>query len=197
MDLESFNLREFVESLDLTVGLFRLARIEPTTEPNVITAFAKIMTVDTMPKEVIAQIESDDMAMAMWVAWMPEHRLLRFSTNLDLGPDSADGERIDVLIGAVNYLNFVAMPRIAKAFVHQDEDEKNIGTAAWTISVPPSILTTPEGTQALRDIVSENMARLYREAAVVSLDLHSAMHSALSEEPGETEEAEAIGGGTH
>lgn len=187
MDLQSVNFKQFIESLDLTSGLFRVMRVDTTSNPNILIVHSNMMVMESMPKEIVAQLEDPDMAMAMWVMWVPEQRLMRFSCNLDLGSDSIDNERLSTLIEIANYLNFASLMRIAKAFVHADDEEKNIGTAAFTLSIPPNVFETQESTEVLKNIVSENMARLYGESAAIAVELHAALESALSEDSEEVD----------
>ncbi|MDB5187976.1 MAG: hypothetical protein JWO50_496 [Candidatus Kaiserbacteria bacterium] len=174
MDYASFDIKTFIESLDLSVGLFRLVRVDPTEEPTIVVAIAE----PDLPPEQKAQILGldTDMSMAMWVTWMPDQGILRISTNLDLGTDSIGEERLYILTGAVNQINCWIWDRIGKAFVHKNgDDDMNIGTTAFTIFVPPPCLETEEGLKVLRLIIAANMSRLYQEAAVTSMDLHRAM----------------------
>lgn len=185
MDYASFDLRAFVESLDLRVGLFRLVRTETTDSPNIVVA----MTQPNMFPEQLAQLSGniDDMVMPVWVTWIGERGILRLHCNLDLGTDSIGDERLEFLVKAANHLNCWTWDRICKAFVHKSEDEEvNIGTAAFALFVPPPLMQTPEGLEALKVIVAANLARLAQEAATTSIDFHNALatNDMLPEEAG-------------
>ena len=184
--MEPFDIKTFVQSLDLTVGMFRLLDTEVTEDANVVVAMAGM---DLAPEELF-KVGAADLRLPVWVIWMPQQSTLRLHTNLDIGEDSIDEMRSQILIPAVNEINAWAWDRIGKASVQKNEEsDTNVGRTAFSIFVPPPLLQSEEGIHALRLLIAANMARLLQEAAVTSIDLHRVLANA-GIEPAHTEEGQ-------
>ncbi len=172
-----FDLKTFIESLNINTGMFPIVRVDSGETPLMVVAVAKV-NISPEEQKQFGDV-GRDAEIPMWIMWNPADRLLQAYTNFRFGFDAFSEERLNVLIGTANHLNCFALHRIGKVFAHRDNsDGSSLFTIALTLLVPSFNIEYEEGLSTLRPIVSAHLVRLYQDSAATSVDVCDALQRA-------------------
>ena len=192
VDPKAFNLKAFVESLDVSVGALRLLRVDTTEDDNVVIAITDL----DLPAEPMAEDSGTEGPTGTWVVWIPESTIVHLWTDIGFGPDTLDDRRFDFLLGASNELNNGASDRISRASVGRDkEDGTNIVSFSYSFMIPPRYLE-PEWIRVMSTVVGFALARLNFEAITGAFEFKKGLEEADLEPGVDTDELDQEGSGS-